>query len=200
MKNFTLSVLFLFAMLNISFAQEKEKRQEVGINFTSLNNFGVTYKVGTSKNLWRFNILAINFNNSKDEETNIQQQVHENYNRGAGISIGKEFRKVITKNLEFRYGFDVAFNYNWYKNINKNNNDYYESERTIYTPSLIGVIGANYVFSENLAFGVELLPRFSYRTGKNRIVNGGVETKGDISGFGFNLNNDVARLSLSYRF
>lgn len=200
MKNFTLSVLLLFATLNISFAQEKKKRQEVGINFTSLNNFGITYKTGTAKNLWRFNILALNFNNNKGEIINQQQFIGEHYSVGAGISVGKEFRKIITKNLEFRYGFDVAFNYGWYKNINKDNNNYFENERTTYSPSLVGVIGANYIFSENLAFGVELLPNFNYTTGNNRIVNGNVENKGDISAFGFNLNSNIARLSLSYRF
>ena len=199
MKNFTLSVLFLFAALNISFAQEKERRQEIGINFSSLNNFGLTYKTGTSKNLWRFNLLALNFNNQKDERGSAQV-TSESYSRGFGVSVGKEFRKTITKNLELRYGFDVAFNYNWQKNINKSNANYNEYRRVTYSPALVGVIGANYIFSDHLAFGVELLPSFRYTTGTNRNVNGSNVVKGDISGFGFNLDNNVARLSLSYRF
>ncbi|TCP24667.1 hypothetical protein EV195_10598 [Tenacibaculum skagerrakense] len=199
MKKTLLSLLLLGATITTAFAQEEEKRQEVGINFSSLNSFGFTYKTGTSKNLWRFNVLALNIN-SFETENDDNVTGNDQSNIGAQISIGKEFRKAITKNLEFRYGFDVAFSYTHLKSSNSTATDSFERESTVYTPSVAGVIGVNYVFNDNLAFGVELLPRFSYRTGDFTETNNTVVTNGDISGYNFGFGNSPAQLSLSYRF
>ncbi|CAM1340673.1 hypothetical protein [Tenacibaculum amylolyticum] len=199
MKKTLLSLLLLGATISSTFAQEKDKRQEVGINFSSLNSFGFTYKTGTSKNLWRFNVLALNLNNNDIETDDATRGNQKQFNIGAQVSIGKEFRKDITKNLEFRYGFDVSFAYSYIKST-REATPIFEDERTLYTPSLAGVIGVNYVFNDHLAFGVELLPRFSYSTGDFKETNGTNIINGDISNYGFSLGNNLAQLSLSYRF
>jgi len=199
MKKTLLSLLLLCGAMSVSFGQEKEKRQEVSINFSSLNSFGFTYKTGTSTNLWRFSAIALNLNSSKTDRDDIVQGDRENFNIGAQVSIGKEFRESVTKNLEFRYGFDVSFAYNYGKSTNDSTN-FTEYERTFYIPSLAGVIGVNYVFNDNLAFGVELLPRFSYTTGNSVDITGTDVVNGDISNYNFGLGNGGAQLSLSYRF
>ncbi|WP_075343220.1 hypothetical protein [Tenacibaculum agarivorans] len=200
MKKTLLSLLLLCGAMSVSFGQEKEKRKEVSINFSSLNSFGFTYKTGTSTNLWRFSTLALNLGNSKTETNGATQGDNENFNIGAQVSVGKEFRKGITKNLEFRYGFDVAFAYSKSKITNDDGITFSESKRTYYTPSLAGVIGVNYVFNDNLAFGVELLPRFSYTTGNSTNTRDTDVVNGDISIYNFGLGNGGAQLSLSYRF
>ncbi|CAL2076024.1 hypothetical protein [Tenacibaculum sp. 190524A05c] len=199
MKKTLLSLLLLCATISTTVAQEGEKRQEVGINFSSLNSFGLNYKTGTSKNLWRFSVLALNLNNTESETDDPVRGDDEQFNIGAQVSIGKEFRKDITKNLEFRYGFDVAFAYNNNK-FTRDATTFFETERTTYTPSLAGVIGVNYVFNDNLAFGVELLPRFSYTTGDFTETTGTNVINGDISSYAFGFGNNPAQLSLSYRF
>jgi hypothetical protein len=200
MKKTLLSLLvFCGSMVAIN-AQEEEKRQEVGINFSSLNSFGFNYKVGTSKNLWRFNALALNLNNTKTETDDATNQGREFTNIGVMVSVGKEFRKDLTKHLEFRYGFDLAFSYVYDKNTNNSTPVFFEQEGSVYTPSVAGVIGFNYVFNDHLAFGVEVLPRFSYRTGSSKETNGTNIVDSDISGYSFGFGNSPAQLSLSYRF
>ncbi|CAL2083258.1 hypothetical protein [Tenacibaculum sp. 190524A05c] len=200
MKKTLLSLLLLGATISTTFAQEEGKRQEVGINFSSLNSFGLTYRTGTATNLWRFSTMALNLNNSKTETDDPVSQGREDSNFGIRVSVGKEFRKDVTKHLEFRYGFDLAFSYNQNKSTNNNTVSFYEQEGTVYTPSVAGVIGFNYVFNEHLAFGVEVLPRFSYRTGESTETNGTTVTNSDISGYSFGFGNSPAQLSLSYRF
>ncbi len=199
MKKTLLSLLLLCCTISVTFGQEKEKRQEVGINFSSLNSFGFTYKTGTAKNLWRFSVITLNFNNSTTETSSAIVSDIENLNIGAQVSIGKEFRSGITKNLEFRYGFDVAFAYNYAETTNDGVN-FSKTERTFYTPSLAGVIGVNYVFNEKLAFGVELLPRFSYSAGDIVTTTNTDVVNADATAYNFGLGNTGAQLSLSYRF
>ncbi len=197
MKKTLLTLLLLCTTISTTFAQEEGKRQEVGINFSSLNSFGLTYRTGTATNLWRFNILTLNAtktNTSGDSSETDQTSI------GGSISVGKEFRKTITKNLELRYGADLAFNYNHYSQESENSTDVSETNRNTYSPSVAGVIGVNYVFNSNLALGVELLPRFTYTTGTSVSTLNSVETETKISSYTFGLTNNFARLSLVYRF
>jgi hypothetical protein len=53
----SLLILFALSYAFIGNAQETVKQQEVGLVFRSLNNFGLTYKVGTKKSLWRYQAL-----------------------------------------------------------------------------------------------------------------------------------------------
>lgn len=198
MKKTLLSLLLLCTTISTTFAQEEEKRQEVGINFSSLNSFGLTYRTGTATNLWRFNVLSINGSNLNNDTEN--QSESDQTTIGGSVSIGKEFRKPITKNLELRYGADLAFDYNHYNTKSDNGTTTTETNRNTYAPSIAGVIGVNYVFNSNLALGVELLPRFTYITGKNTTTTNSVDTVTDISGYNFGLSNNFARLSLVYRF
>ncbi len=100
--------LILFAAsisLSIS-AQEKTKQKEIGISFKSLNNFGMTYKIGNEKSLWRFNTLLMSGSNINEFSDSVETQ----RNRiGFDIMLGKEYRKSIGENLELRYGADISF-------------------------------------------------------------------------------------------
>lgn len=56
MKKLFVILLCLSATL-LSEAQENPKQKEAGIIFNNLDNFGLTYKIGNNKALWRFNTL-----------------------------------------------------------------------------------------------------------------------------------------------
>jgi len=185
-------------------AQETVKQKEIGLAFSNLNNFGLTFKTGTDKSLWRFNTLFISGNNT---ETTSDSLVDKLSSDGFGIKIGKEYRKVLVDNLELRFGADLSFSYNQTKNNyeDKTINNYdWKMERTTYQPGINLVFGLNYVFNDNLVLGAEILPYFSYITGteiSNRYYNSSdVERKSDISGFSYGLSNSSALLSLAYRF
>ncbi len=98
-----------------------------------------------------------------------------------------------------------AFSYNQSTNSEDDksiNNHDIIFEQTIYQPGINLVIGLNYVFKEHFVIGAELLPHFSYITGKSTRssyrYNDDIES--DISGFSYGLSNSSALISLSYRF
>ncbi|MCK9452115.1 MAG: hypothetical protein M0Q90_10530 [Bacteroidales bacterium] len=201
----SLFILLCLSMSTTLMAQEPVKRKEIGLVFSNLDNFGLTYKTGTEKSLWRFNTLFISGNNLDyvaDSSANKRNSM------GFGVKLGKEYRKAIVNNLELRYGLDVSFTYSHskseYDDKTVGDNDRL-NEQTTYRPGINLVLGLNYILNKNLIIGVELLPDFSYTTGtsieKNYFVNtADKEVKTDISGFNYGLSNTSALLSLSYRF
>lgn len=200
----SLVVLLCLSMSYTLMAQETVKQKEIGLAFSNLNNFGLTYKTGTDKSLWRFNTLFISGNNTETTSDSLIDKLSSN---GFGIKIGKEYRKVLVDNLELRFGADLSFSYNQtkdnYEDKTINNYDW-KMERTTYQPGINLVFGLNYVFNDNLVLGAEILPYFSYNTG-TEVSNGyynssDVERKSDISGFSYGLSNSSALLSLAYRF
>ncbi len=199
--NKTLLVVLLITFSVVSMAQEKTKQKEVGLVFNSLNSFGLTYKTGTEKSLWRFSTLIISSNNQ--EEVSDSSALKQS-NAGFGLRFGKEYRKVIVENLEFRYGADLAFTYSHtkldYNDKSVGDNDRI-NEQTIYAPGINLVLGLNYVFKDSFVLGAELLPYFTYRTGTSKgDYRNDYEISSDITGFSYGLNNTSAMISLAYRF
>ncbi len=185
-------------------AQEVEKQKEVGIFFSNLDNFGLTFRTGTNKSLWRFSTFSMSglqSNQDSDEADNKRN------NFWIGIGVGKEFRKDIVEKLELRFGADLTFSYSYLKadQENKTDTDSYDHyEQKTYYPGINLVFGLNYKLSDHFIIGAEFLPYFRYEIGEyvssRSWVNNGDEVKTDTSGFSYGLSNSSVRLSLAYRF
>ena len=215
MKKLSIVLALIFASIYLVAQENSEtidsanvKVQEIGIAFSNFDNFGLTYKIGNEKSLWRFYTLYFSGDNSKrdrDYSTYITNKKDNNY--GFGFKVGKEFRRIIVSNLEFRYGFDLMFDYSHekslidYENYAIINSD---SKTNTYSPGVDIVIGLNYVIKEKLVIGVEILPFFSYDTGKDSFINysenSTFEQTTKISGYSYGLSNSSALLTLAYRF
>lgn len=198
----SLIILLCLSMSYSLMAQETVKQKEIGLVFSDLNSFGISYKTGTNKSLWRFNTMAIsgsNMNNTRDSLSSEQTST------GFSISLGKEFRKNIVDNLELRFGADLSFKYNQsksnYDDKTVNNNDGY-NESTTYSPGINLVFGFNYVINEKIVLGIELLPSINYVTGTSISENNSNnnQTKSDLSGFNYGLSNTSGLLTIAYRF
>jgi hypothetical protein len=183
-------------------AQEKTKQKEIGLVFNNFDNFGLSLKTGNEKSLWRFNTLMITSSNQDEisESNEIKQK-----NIGFGIKFGKEYRKEIVENFEFRYGLDLSFNYYKYEYENTEDYSYNYNQRTYkkttYQPGINLVFGFNYVINDNIVIGAELLPHFSYITGTSTNTDYNFTVvESDISGISYGLSNTSALLSISYRF
>ena len=193
-----LSLIFPFLLMS----QETIKQKEVGLLFSNLDQFGLTFKTGTNKSLQRFNTLFLSGNNNSEIADSSEMK---NKNFGFNIQVGHEFRTSISNNLEFRYGADLSFRYNHSESDQDDktidNFDRY-TKRIIYEPGFNLVIGLNYVINDHLVFGAEILPTVSYRMGKEErdYTNNDYDFEKDISGLNFGLSNTSARLSLVYRF
>ena len=104
----SLLILLCLSMSYYLIAQETVKQREIGLVFSNLDNFGLTFKIGTDKSLWRFNTLFITGNNMDNTSDSL---VNKQNNMGFGVKIGKEYRKKIVANLELRFGADISFTY-----------------------------------------------------------------------------------------
>lgn len=201
MKKLSLIILSLiFPFLLIS--QEKTKQKEVGLLFSSMNQFGITFKTGTNKSLWRFNTLYLSGYNKNEVEDSSDNKSN---NYGFNVQVGHEFRTNINDKLEFRYGADISFHfYQFERDVDDktvDDRDFY-SKRTIYEPGINIVIGFNYIINDKLVFGAELLPSISYGIGeeKEEKYYNDYSTVTDISGLSYGFSTSSARLSLVYRF
>ncbi len=195
-------LVFSFLMVTVFvMAQEVTKQREVGVVFSNLDNFGITYKTGTNQSMWRFNTLFIS------GQKTIEKEDSSEYNRvsnGINVKAGKEFRKVIAENFEFRYGADLSFYYSYYKSDTDDkrveNNDRV-TESSLYQPGVNLVLGFNYTIHDKLVLGAEVMPYFSYYTIVSKVTpddpsNNSIER----SGFNYGISNSSAMLSVSYRF
>ena len=202
MKKALFLVMCVF-MSYFTMAQENVKQKEVGVVFSSLNQFGLTYKTGNDKSMWRFNTLFLS--GSKMDYTGDNYENSQS-TTGFGVKIGKEYRVKTAERLEFRYGADLSFNYSYNKYFEENKAQGYGRmrEETRYSPGVNLVLGLNYLISENLILGAEALPYFTYTFGTSNeqetfpIISGNIER--DISGFNYGLSTSSVLLSLVYRF
>lgn len=179
-------------------AQEKTKQQELGLAFNSINNFGITYKIGHKKALWRFNTLMIAGNTRHESVDSISQ---DQLNTGFGITMGREYRHELLSNFEIRYGADLSFRYN-YSRLESEGLGYERLEsRSVYNPGVNIVFGFNYVVAEHLVIGAELLPSFSWEKATvKRTLPDQPDYEHQYSGYHFGLSNNSALLSIAYRF
>lgn len=199
--------LFILAALILPLsmmAQETPKQKEIGLTFTDLYSFGLTYKTGTEKSLWRFGTILIdgeNYSQKADSSSRYDNTI------SCNLIVGKEFRKTLGKNLELRVGADLSFRYNRAKLENDDetvNNEDAVNEQTTYRPGMNLVFGFNYVINEHLAIGAEMLPGITYTTGTttstyNIYPVGQKKQSRDISTFSYGLSNGSVLLSIVYR-
>lgn len=189
-------------------AQENSKQREVGLVFSNFDNFGISYKTGTKRSLWRYNTLIVRGNNNKEDGD--FEKITRN-NTGFELKFGKEFRRDISDKLEFRFGADLSFRYRDIKYENESKIDNVvtlKNNRTVYEPGLNLVLGFNYVVNDNIIIGAEMLPFVRYSTGtsetreRNYSVNSNtyIDVDSDISGFSYGLSNSSVMLSVAYRF
>lgn len=195
--------LFVFAALcisMISLAQGEKKVQEIGFLFSNGDSYGLTYRFGTEKSLWRINLVSLSGNqmNALGDSTSTDQM-----NAGFNLDFGKEFRKSLSKKLDLRYGADLMFSYSkYYDNSEYHNVSYssYMNEQVIYSPGFNLVVGLNYKL-KNMLIGAEIQPYFRYYTGyaKNSRDTDPIETE-DISGFSYGFSSSPVMFSVVYQF
>lgn len=215
MKKTLILSLALILSLNL-FAQEKVRQKEAGITFHNLDEFGLTYKFGNQKAMWRFNLLSIS--KSKSESDGVDFKL-DNKTSGFDFSFGREFRSKISEDFEFRFGLD------WFYKRVKNevdneltvSNKYtgYDPKTKVYTDEITNrnrglqfVLGMNYVLKNKFVFGVEALPRWSW--GKKEVETHNIKNvsgqnvvvteSNKIERKEFNLSSSNVRLSIAYRF
>jgi len=192
-----------FAIIGTLSAQEKVKQKELGLVFENLNSFGITYKFGHHKSMWRLKSLYGSGHQSDYKATD-EERVGKQYT--LSFSFGKQFAKEITDKVDLIYGLDIKYSYlyNYSKDVS-NYNEYANREYMEYyhAPGLNLLIGFNYIINESIIIGAELLPGCSYAFGKKTESYSNDpdrDVEFDTSQFGFNLSSSSVSVSLAYRF
>ncbi len=183
-------------------AQTVEKQKEVGIVFSNLDQFGLTYKTGTSNALWRFTLLGLSgANNEYSGESEDSDQ-----NRmSVALRGGREYRKALAEKLEMRYGADLSLSYAF--SVEDNEITDYNYTKTYnnnsYSAGIYFVFGFNYVINNQIVIGAELSPYVQYAHSTSEI-NYDDDTREDYSNnssyINYGLSSGSAQLSLAYRF
>ena len=186
-------ILFLLALPCVLFAQEVLKQREIGLVTRDFDSFGLSYKVGTAKSLWRFNTLVAAGNKYEESSGDVTET---RTNADVWLAVGREFHKTMAEKFELRYGLDVSFRYL----RNKTDYETYVDDRKLYEPGVNLVVGLNYLLSENFVFGAEILPFFTYCTGTSERGGSENKLKKDVSGFDYGLSNSSVLITLSYLF
>ena len=198
-KTFLLAGILLIN-LNL-FAQQTQKLNELGLTTRSLNTFGITYRFGNEKSVWRINVFSTNGQSSFDNSNN--RELKEN-RYGAALQLGKERRTAISNTFELRHGLDFGFSYNSSKIVIHDNVGNLVTDRLSrsYEPKINLVLGFNFIFNQSFLLGAALQPSISYQISNNKNYDENSKTYNSQNRnyFNFGLSNQVIQLSLAYRF
>jgi len=189
----TVTLLIALTLSTFVMAQEKTKVKELGLTFWNLDDFGFSYKVGTEQSLWRFNALSFSGGSGDYEEGNYNKDKKSFSFR---FKVGKEYRKLIVKNMEFRYGADLSFGYSYSKGSSVSDN---EEKSNYYNPGINMVLGVNYIINDHIIFGAEIMPSINYSYNK-RTNNDDEKTTNKNNNFNYGFDSSSVLLSLAYRF
>ncbi len=201
MKKLIILITIIFSIVSV-FAQEKTKQQEIGLIFQNLNSFGVTYKFGHQKSMWRLKSIyggKTNYTKKNDTSKDSQSSSH------LGIGFGKQFAAPIDESLDFIYGMDISGSLTSYKNVDSfSESDLVKTaENTRYLAGLNLVLGFNYVLNERFVFGAEILPGLSYSSEIRKYedeFDPSNNYENETKDFEIGFSSSSASLSIAYRF
>ncbi len=215
MKKLILLVAAATLLFSSTYAQQKERVQEVGFVFRNFNYFGATYRIGNTNSVWRITALTARGRSTENETVydtipDLKRESSLN-DLSFAVGIGRERRINIVENFDLRLGGQLSFGYekdeSTFQEIFVNSvtleNEYVDRKdaRQQLSGGLAGIVGVNYNVKNKLIIGLEILPEISYSedtrklTGENYASN---ETTSNT--FSFNAGLSFAMLSLAYRF
>lgn len=207
MKRFIILLVFSTIVLS-SKAQQSVSQKEIGLTTTDFEGFGLSYMSGTSTSLWRFST----FNSSGNIQEYIQDTASNTLNKNLSVAfkIGKEFRKMVAKNIEFRYGVDVSCSFRkTSEDITSRTSSFttLNTEYSTISPGINVILGFNYVIKSKLVIGAELNPGMSYwfeRRDRNYVRQSGgsivnYEETYQTSRIGYTISNTPVLFTLAYR-
>jgi hypothetical protein len=202
-KSITL-IMFIFLSIGL-FAQEKIKQSETGFIFSNFDNFGLSFKKGSDKFMWRFNTLLLSTGVNK-----FSIDTSKVVSFGFGLSIGNELRKGLNENFEFCFGYDLSYRHDYSKT--SKDRSYSDLRYTKNSTNGYGfnfVLGANCVIKNQVVITLEILPGIIYSKTSSE---SGIDIPGNTNSpsskpktqenknFNFGFSNTSARLTVAYRF
>lgn len=204
MKKLVLIMIAIAISMSVM-AQEKTKVKELGVKSSGYGSYGLSYKFGNQKSLWRIAALTMSGRNHVDAEDD-ENGRHED-SHSFEVKFGKSFIVPVKDKLELRLGADLSFGFSQNSRESEVNNSSYNyttsTNQIIYKPGVNLVLGMNYFVTDQFLVGFELLPYFTYGFGTSEVTNDGVNGdrnyERDITSINYSFSNSVY-LTLAYRF
>ena len=188
---FSTAILIAFFSISLSAQSSKMPKREIGLRFNSLNlgsadGFSAFYKkeIGENKyRRYRFGFGNIGFNKTTNGNVNVS-----NLDIGAGIAVGTEHRKQLSKKTMFYRGWEWNAGAGFWSQ-NRENLDY------SYRLNLgIGyILGFQHDINQHFAVNMEATPGIGISNAYNR------STRSNTFNAGASVGSTVA-LSLVYKF
>ncbi|MFA8433055.1 MAG: hypothetical protein ACEPOZ_00930 [Marinifilaceae bacterium] len=204
MRNlFTIVILFfafsVVAQEKASFT-EKGKTKEIGVQFSDLDQFGLSLKKGKGKHFWRFGVLSLNSSKStvivRNEDVNTGDI--EDKSKGLGFKFGFERRKKVTEDFETYWGLDLLYSYT---KITDGLNEEGDTNRFRNISKGVGfVLGVNYHINSRFMVSAEIEPTYTSSRVKQKEDRYGGDYRTINKEKGFNFDNRTASLTFSYSF
>jgi len=200
------TMLFIFISCGTYAQQEKPHHvNQVGLNFSSLNSFGLHYKTGGEKTLFRLTLLSLNLGTSSIWGRSQDSIDYKERQYGAGFRLGFERRVPIVSHLAFIWGLEAGCNFNYAYQKRESIYVYNNAESVGWSliPMIDVVLGLTYTIADHFVIGAEIAPYLGYTYGKTNITNYTPDTRKieeTTSGFNFGVSNNFASISLAYRF
>lgn len=193
-------------MMSVSlFAQQSDCIKEIGLSFSSLDNFGVTYKLGREKSPWKIGAFTISDTWVKEKVINLNGIELMNLNqksKGFGLQLGKEFRNKIINDVYFTFGPDYNFvNYSMnFEEQGNENSDNINYNIKYYIHELGFNLGVTYVYNDKIVLQAFMIPGLYYMKASGKFEEGNnlIESINQ-KGIQYSLNNNVV-MSIAYRF
>jgi hypothetical protein len=193
-------------MMSISvFAQHPDFVKEIGLSFSSLDNFGVSFKFGKETSPWKIGAFTLSDTWAKEKSINPDglklMSMNQNSN-GFSVQLGKEFRNEIIDNVYFTFGPDYNFiNYNMKYNyqMNEISVDVLNYDLKYNIHELGFNLGFTYVYNDKIVLQAFMIPGIYYlkASGKFEEGNNIIETINQ-KGIEYNLNNNI-QFTIAYR-
>ena len=200
MKNLTLYFTMLFAAVSCGLFAQQEKPlhyYQVGINFSSLNSFGLDFKTGSEKTLFRMSLLSLNLSQDASRGRTQDSIDIKNQSYGFGVRFGFEKHVPVAPRFNFIWGLGLGGDYNYQKQNQETPYYYNNHDITTWslTPQIFVIAGVTYTVGDHLVIGAEITPgiRYTYgltKVGKERTFAGTAYTTPDAT-------NGVASLYVS---
>jgi hypothetical protein len=193
MKN---SILLIIALTLVSLTAKAQdvssKTREIGFNLSG-SQFGVRFKTGNEKRLFRVTLLSLYGNSQWSESSSTKSSSNQ---QGVGFNIGFEKRKSIGDNLSFYLGSDLLTSIDSYKSKMGTADDVYNNS-TI-SAGIGFVMGINFKLSDRINISTEVVPSVIYSHRKNESETQFGDTESSSNGINYGLSTQGINLTMSF--
>ena len=132
-----------------------ERVHELGLLLSGFDGFGLTYRIGKPHALWTIDGFDLNVSGAMFSTPGLPGRA---LNSRMRIVVGREYRKDISKQLQFRAGFNLGIG----GTFNRTSSVPLPQDYLDIRPEVGALLGANYVIKDRIVIGAQVGPYLYY--------------------------------------